>query len=262
MRRSFAALTMSCALATPPFGTQTATAQTAAAGRQETEILAGSIPPYVFEKNAGAAGATSSVGVLAELVKEMARRVGHSGHITYLPWARAQQMTRETKDGVPKLLIPLTRTQAREFQYKWVVSLLEDEAILVTIKGKEPLITSSDQARELPTGALLGSPQESLLRDLRFTKIEPGVDEETNARKLNAGRLKVWFVAKMVAPFLYKQAGFKSSELQYGIKLRTNDLYLGASPALPDSEAEKWRGAMRAMQDDGTYEKIVSKHRE
>ncbi len=252
MRRTLAAITILFATA-PALGEDVPTA------RPETEILAASIPPYVYEEPAGSG---NSMGVMTELVVAMAKRIGHSGKITYLPWARAQQVTRESKDGTPKLLLPLTRTQAREYQYKWVVSLLEDEAVLVTHKGKQPLITDIDQAKSLATGALLGSPQEAFLRDQRFAKIDAGVDEETNARKLNAGRLQVWFVARMVAPFLYKKAGFDPKDLQYGVKLRTNDLYLGASPALPDSEAEKWRGALRAMQEDGTYDKIVNAFRE
>lgn len=250
---------MLLAIATIHQWTSAARAEDKTSPSIETEILAAVIPPYLFEKDGPG---SASVGVISELVKEMARRIGHSGRITYVPWARAQQMTREARDGVPRLIIPLTRTEAREYQYKWVAPLLEDEALLVSVKGKTPLITSAEQAKGMPAGALLGSPQEALLRELNFTTVDAGVDEETNARKLNAGRLQVWFVARMVAPFLYKQAGFNASDLQYGVKLRTNDLYLGASPNLSDAEADRWRNALRAMQDDGTYEKIVSKYRD
>jgi polar amino acid transport system substrate-binding protein len=221
----------------------------------ETEIVASAIPPYVYlDKDV-------EKGVLVEIVQAMAKKVGHSGKITFLPWQRAQTLTRESRQSRPRLIIPLTRSKDREPHYQWIVKLLEDDAVLVTRKGVRPKITRAADAQPLRVGALLGSPLESELHDLKFVRVQAGVDEGVNAQKLYGGRIDVWFAARMVAPFVYKLKGYDPKELQMGASLRVNELYLAASPSLSATESKAWQTAFRDLQTSGAYEKIVAKYR-
>ena len=107
---------------------------------------------------------------------------------------------------------------------------------------------------------LLGSPLEAQLRRLGFKNIDPAVDEDTNAKKLNAGRIAVWHVARMVAPFVFKQQGFSPIDFEYSAGLEPNDLYLAGSKTFPPALAETWQKAMKKIKEDGSFARIVQKY--
>lgn len=222
--------------------------------RSETPIVTGQIPPYTFEDDGRPAG------VAIELVQAMAQRVGHSGKIRFVPWKRALAMA-EKRSGEPTLIIPLNRSPEREGRFTWVTRLLKDETTLITRKSGKPKLDDPVKGLDYTVGVLLGSPLEAELRAKGFRKIDVGVDEETNARKLNAGRVDAWFVAAMVAPFVYRRLGLPSDELVYGATLRVNDLHLGASKNMPVAVVKAWRDAMDAVVASGEYAQILNKYR-
>lgn len=219
----------------------------------ETEIVTGVIPPYTYQE------VGSQKGLIVEIVEAMSKVTGHSGRIKFLPWKRALMEVTDP-GGAPRLIIPLNRSPEREDKFLWVQELYVDKTVLVTKKGSQPKIEAVDQAVNLKTGVLLGSPLEAQLKRLGFREIEPTVDEETNARKLQFGRIAVWHVARLVAPFVFERHGFAVKDLEYGPGLDENDLYLGASKNLPPEQAENWRKAFQKIKEDGTLEKIVKKY--
>ena len=226
----------------------------ALAGGPEIEIVTGQIPPYSYEDQG------KPRGVAIELVEAMAALVGHSGKVTFLPWKRAVALTERVKDK-PRLIIPLNRSPERETKFAWVTRLLEDKTVLVTRKGgRRAKVERYEEAKAYTVGVLLGSPLETELRNKGFQNIDVGVDEETNARKLSLGRVDVWFVATMVAPFVYKRLGLPDAELEYGASLQVNDLHLGATSTLPVAELLKWRDAMETIRKNGTYDRILKSY--
>lgn len=218
----------------------------------EIEIVTGIIPPYTYQE------VGNQKGLVVEIVEAMAKVAGHSGRIKFLPWKRA--LLEVTDSSVPRMIIPLNRSPEREDKFFWIQELFVDKTVLITKRGVHPKIEKVEEALNIKTGVLLGSPLESQLRSLGFREIEPTVDEETNARKLNFGRIGVWHVAKLVAPFVFERHGFAVKDLQYGLGLDENDLYLGASKNFPPAQAEVWRKAYRKIKDDGTLDKIVAKY--
>lgn len=226
---------------------------TLAYGNQsEIEIVTGVIPPYTYLVN------EKPRGLVVEMVQAMAKHANHSGKIKFLPWKRALLEVETASE--PRLIIPLNRSPEREDQFFWVQEMYIDKTVLVTHKGFHPELEFIDQARRLKTGVLLGSPLETQLRRLNFVEIEATVDEETNARKLQAGRIAVWHVARLVAPFVFERHAFSPKNLQFGPSLDENDLYLGGSRNLPIEQAEIWREAFKKIKADGTYDAIVKKY--
>jgi polar amino acid transport system substrate-binding protein len=225
----------------------------ALAEKVDYPVLAASIPPYTTSNGADVGG------VVADVFREMAKRTGHSGRIELTSWNRAQQMVRSPQDGNPRFIVPLTRTPEREKLYQWIAPLLLDDALIVTLKGARPPITSRKQLAGVRTGALLGSPLEALLRAEGLGIVDAGTDEETNARKLGSGHIGAWFVARMVAPHVFKSEGFDPARHDYGIVLRRNDLYLAASPGMPAAEIKKWKQAFSAIKKDGTWKRITTR---
>ncbi len=222
----------------------------------EIEILTGVIPPYSFIEGG------KQKGLIVEIVEEMAKHAGHSGKIKFLPWKRAlQDVLDGGQEGLPsRMIIPLNRSEEREFKFTWIQEIYVDDTVFVTKKGIAPKIERAEQAVSLSTGVLLGSPLEAQLRRLGFKNIVAAVDEETNARKLNIGRIAVWHVARMVAPFVFIQQGFSPTDLEYSAGLDPNDLYLGGSKTFPPKVAEIWQAAMKKIRADGTYARIVQKY--
>lgn len=178
-----------------------------------------------------------------------------------MPWKRALKLAEEGADGKAALIVPLNRSPEREERFVWIVPLLSDETVLVTLAGTRPEVKSIEQARTWRVGVLLGSPLEAELKEKGFTNVDPGVDEETNARKLQAGRIDAWLVARMVAPFVFERHGFDAKKLIFGIAMRSNDLHLGATKGLPEAEAQRWRSAMVSLQKSGEYRKIIDRYK-
>jgi len=222
----------------------------------EIEILTAVIPPYTYTQDG------KQKGLIVEIVEAMAKHTGHSAKIKFLPWKRALQDVLDSgKNGIPlRMIIPLNRSEEREFKFTWIQELYVDDTVFVTKKGMSPKIERVEQAVSMSTGVLLGSPLEAQLRRLGFKHIDAAVDEETNARKLNVGRIAVWHVARMVAPYVFTQQGFSPAELEYSTGLEPNDLYLAGSKVFPAGIAEVWRAAFKKIKEDGTFAKIVQNY--
>ena len=223
-------------------------------GPQEYPVVATELPPYA-ELN----GKEPS-GVMIELVQAMAKKVGHSGKIDLISWNRAQKATTTNPDGIPRLILPLIRTAEREKKYQWVVPLMEDDAIIVTLKGKRPAITAKAQLAGLRVGVLDGSPLQPWLLSEKQVEIDPAPSQDVNAKKLYAGRIDAWFVVRMVGRFEFKSAGFDPNLLNEGISLRPLVLYLAASPNFPKTQIKAWQKAFESIKKDGTFKKIVARY--
>lgn len=218
-----------------------------------TPIVTAPIPPYSFTENG------QPRGVAVELVEALAKEAELDGKMSFMPWKRALKLAEEGGAG-PALILPLNRSADREERFLWVVPLLSDDTVLVTYGDQKPEVKSFEQALGWRVGVLAGSPLEAELKEKGFKHVDAGVDEETNARKLHAGRIDVWLVARMVAPFVFERQGFDPKKLVYGVAMRTNDLHLGATKTLPEAEVSKWRKALEALKQRGDYQKIVDRY--
>lgn len=220
----------------------------------EIQVYSGVIPPYSYLEG------DKPKGIAVELFQEMAKIVGHSGKIQFLPWKRAVK-TVEDAHAAPALVLPLNRSPEREKRFSWVTPLLKDDTALVTKKGVKPKLDDPKTARQWNVGVLLGSPLEVELKLNVFEKVTASTDEDTNAKMLHADRLDAWFVATMVAPFVYRRLGYDPKELEVGVKMQINDLHLGGTKNLPEAEAKKWRDAYQALEKSGKLEQLISAYR-
>ena len=132
----------------PPTGVQ---AQPRA---KELRLLAAELPPYTFQIPPASVAETPGVdqGLVYEVVSEMARRVGHTGLIEFLPWGEAQRIAR-TQPNIG--ILALTRTPERENQYRWLARIITDDLILVGGQGID--VASLDKVKDRPVGVLARS---------------------------------------------------------------------------------------------------------
>jgi polar amino acid transport system substrate-binding protein len=229
----------------------------APASAAELRLITAELPPYTFQIPPATVAEFPGPGqgVVQEVVTEMARRVGHSGSIEYMPWARAQQIAM-TEPNVG--ILSLTRSPEREDKYRWLAKIVGDDLVLVGGQGVDA--SSLDKVKNRPTGVLLRSGAEALLKEQGFTRIEASPEEWLNAKKMKERRIDAWLAPRLMVIYATQEVQGDLSALNIGQIVRPSDIYLAASKDLPDAEAARWEKAFASMQADGSYERILQKY--
>ncbi len=224
----------------------------------ELRLITAELPPYTFQVPPATVAEFPGPGhgLVQEVVEEMARRVGHSGSIEYMPWTRAQQIAM-TQPNIG--ILSLTRSPEREDKYRWLAKIVSDDLVLVGGQGVDA--SSLDKVKNRPTGVLLRSGAEALLREKGFTRIEAAPEEWLNAKKMKERRIDAWLAPRLMVIYATQEVQGELSALNFGEIVRPSEIYLAASKDLPDAEAARWEAAFAAMQADGTYERILQKYR-
>ena len=228
------------------------------ASAAELRLITAELPPYTFQVPPATVSEIPGPGqgLVQEVVEEMARRVGHSGSVEYMPWARAQQIAM-TQPNIG--ILSLTRSPEREDKYRWLAKVVTDDLVLVGGQGVDA--GSLDKVKNRPTGVLLRSGAEALLRDKGFTRIEPAPEEWLNAKKMKERRIDAWLAPRLMVIYATQEVQGDLATLNIGEIVRASDIYLAASKDLPDAEATRWERAFEAMKADGSYERILQKYR-
>ena len=225
----------------------------AASAQGELRLLAAELPPYTYQVPPASVAEEPGPGrgVIHDAVVEMARRVGHSGRIEYLPWYRAQEIA-QTEPNVG--LLAVTRSPEREDKYLWMVEVLSDDLVLVGAPGVD--VSDLSKVKDRPVGVLLSSGAEALVRGLGFSKVSPQREEWMNAKRLKDRRIDAWVAPRAMVIHAVREVRGNLDVLQFGQVIRVSGLYLAASKDLPQAEAGKWQAAFAAMQADGTLAAI------
>lgn len=224
---------------------------------KELRLLAAELPPYTFQVPPASVSETPGVdhGVVLEVVGEMARRIGHSGLVEFMPWGEAQRLA-QTQPNIG--ILALTRTPEREAHYRWLARIVTDDLILVGGQGID--VASLDRVRDRPVGVLARSGAEALLRERGFSRIKAQPEEWMNARLMQQRRIDAWLAPRLMVIHAMREVGGNLAALNFGEIVRPSEIYLAASKDLPDAEAEKWAKALAAMQADGSYQRIVDEY--
>lgn len=196
-------------------------------------------------------------GVAVELVREIARRVGHSGQIKVVPWARGYKDTQEISNTA---LFSTYRSAARESMFKWVGPLLVKEAVLYRKKGGVPRISSLDDAKKVGSiGAYINDSKEQFLKKNGFTNLDSSPDDLANPRKLVAGRIDLWISTSVQVNDTCKLAGVNPADIEPALVVLRQPMYLAFSIKTDDAVVDRWRKAFAEMEKDGTVQKIRQK---
>src|SRR3954454_2442049 len=224
--------------------------------KRELRLLAGELPPYSFhEPPPTVSDDGAPMGIVDEAVREMAGRVGQSGVIEYLPWALAQDLAMR---GPSVGILSLTRSPERETRYRWVQRILTDDLVLVGGAGVD--VSDLDRVRDRPTGVLLRSGAEALLRERGFARIQPAAEEWINATRLRDRRIEAWLAPRLMVIHAYREVGGDLTTLAIGQIVRSSEIWFAASPDVGEDEADRWRAAFHAMEVDGRFAAILARY--
>lgn len=218
---------------------------------EQIEVNSADLPPFSYKLN------ELQTGIAADMLMAAASKARVSLHFEYLPWARAQFDTQNSRN---KLIIPLTRIPERESSYRWLVELFQYQFILVS-KNREAAI-DLEQAKKFKIGVLRNNAAIPFLEKSGFTDIDLAPTEEINARKLNAGRIDYWVVADLAVHYIYRNAGFNPAELKFGLKLgEPQTIYLSGSKELDDPKIDLLQESLKQMKANGQLDDIVRQYK-
>ncbi|MBK8209691.1 MAG: transporter substrate-binding domain-containing protein [Rhodospirillales bacterium] len=228
-----------------------------AAHAAEMRLVAAELPPFTYHVPPPTVSEIGEPrGLVYELVREMARRIGHSGTIDFMGWTRAQELALiEPNIGI----LALTRSPEREPFYNWMVNIVTDDLVLVGGAGVD--VASVETVKDRPTGVLRTSGAEALLRELKFTRIEPASEEWVNAMKLRDRRIDAWLAPRLMVLFGWREIGGDAATLNIGRIVRPSPIYFAASRDVSQADAERWREAFAQVRADGTYDRILTTYR-
>ncbi len=223
---------------------------TPAAALAETDVFVGNIAPYSYPPEHG------ERGVLFELMHELALRTGLSGEVQIVPLGRELEFLRNNPDA----LGVLARVPDREVHYRWVAPLLRERVLLVTRADSPVDISTLRAARGLRLGVLLGGPAESVARRSGFEHVEATTSVGNNVRKLAAGRLDALLVMGGVAAAEEALPAGQSLSWREGAVIEYTDIYVAGNPGFAPASVRKWQAALKAMQRDGSYQRILGRY--
>jgi polar amino acid transport system substrate-binding protein len=231
-------------------------APTPAAAQQTLRLVTGELPPYAFHvPPPTVAEQGEAQGLVFDVVREVARRIGHPQGIEFMPWVRAQELAM-TRPGVG--ILALTRSPEREDRYAWVFNVVTDDLVLVGGTGVDA--SSLGPVRERPTGVLLRSGAEQLLREQGFTRIQPAPEEWINAQRLRDRLIDAWLAPRLMVLHAVREVGGDVATLNIGAVVRRSEIWFAASRGLPEAEIARWRRGFDELRADGTYDRILARY--
>ncbi|GLK90843.1 substrate-binding periplasmic protein [Pseudomonas turukhanskensis] len=195
-------------------------------------------------------------GLVGDAALEAIKRAGYQAVIKSEPWLRAQKNARE---GRNILLIPLSRTPAREEQYTWIATILPLPRAFFTFT--EPVQTFEQaRLRYQRIGVGIGTAQEEILRSqgFRADQIYSLQLGEKPIRLLELNRIDAWFTT--VPEGQYDWARSNSKALLRGPEMATTEMYLACSKACDEKLVTALRRSVAALRADGSIARIRARY--
>ena len=227
----------------------------------ELRLVTGELPPYCYHQPSPQVTAIGErlgepQGLVYDVVREMASRVGHSGRIDFMPWIRAQELAQKGPDvGI----LALTRSPEREALYRWVANIYTDDLLVVGGPGVD--VSALTNVKDRPIGVLRASGAEQLLQNLGFKRIEPRPEDWLNALELKDRHIDAWLAPRLMILYAYREVGGDASALNFGAIVRRSEIFLAMSKDVSDPVVAAWQQAFDQVKADGTFERILQKYR-
>ena len=201
-------------------------------------------------------------GIGGDVVTEALKAKKISFKMLWLPWKRAQQETQDNI-GKNKFILPLTRNKEREESYVWVGKLYDSSTAFISLK-KNKAVNNYKEANGVKLGVLLGSSYESSLMSVQNGIFKSEIDsvpsEETNAKKLESGKIGAWYTGTIGAFSIFKNLKIDGSQFQTGSPIEVEENYLATGKTTDAALVNKIRAAIDEFRKLPAYEKIVAKY--
>lgn len=196
-------------------------------------------------------------GFVTEILAEISKRAKLDFDIAQFPWKRALVDVETSKK--PMLIYPLIRSPQRENEYAWIVKAINDRMVFWSLVDG-PKIESLNDLKKYRIGVIRGSPFERQLMALKLPNIDVATDTGSNARKLVAKRIDLWFVTVNTAMDSFKNLQLNKNEFRVAYTLGRTGVYVAGNKDFPAATAEKIRVEFEKLKTEGWYGKLLEKY--
>jgi|28_taG_2_1085356.scaffolds.fasta_scaffold00038_114 polar amino acid transport system substrate-binding protein len=145
-------------------------------------LLTEEYPPFNYTENG------EIVGSATEMVQEAMEAAGVSYTLVSLPWARAFATAQKDPDTC---VFTTNITEKRRPLFKWISPLVSNQMVLVARADNPVTINSLDDARAYSIGTYKDDVAETHMKDAGMNIVSTS-NEESNIKKLKAGRIDLW----------------------------------------------------------------------
>ncbi len=212
-------------------------------------------PPVSFSANGRAEGMAS------ELVRELLKRLGESGEISVVPWARGYHTVQQTPNTA---LFATIRNAEREPLFQWVGPILLAQDSFYALKNSGiQLHDLTDVAKAGPVAVPRDWFSYQELRNLGLTNLLGVTEPEQMFKMLKRGRVKL-IVADNLSFYSTGDAAqqvdyLTASDVEVALPYRASLGYITFWPGTDPAVIQRWQRELDAMKADGSFSSIYQR---
>lgn len=200
-------------------------------------------------------------GIAIEILNE-ATKYGAPSFVFDLniPWKRAQYNLEKATANDLVAIIPFSRTEARERNFKWVAELIKTQYRFYSY-GRISPIKSIDEIKDKRVGVVFGHAIISVLEKLGLQKIDSGAENaDKNITKLIHNRFDTIADSDIICLYTWKKFGKDKNDLQVGPAIGDpTSVCIATGLNFPDDTAKNISDAIDLMRKNGSLQKIFDK---
>ena len=225
------------------------------AGAQEavTLVTGDAFAPLMWNDNG------TPRGVAIEIGKAILEKAGYKVTVQSLPWSRCQELAENNGAFIPGF----SKTDERLKKFLYSEITMYDEVVIVTKKGKEFPFNKPEDLKGKKIGHARGSsfgPEFEELKKSFTAEVDDG--DTLRLKKILAGRIDggIFSLGSAGVSYVVKMAGHSMDEftvLPRVIAKDPNFIATGMKTKDAAKKIEKINAAIKALQQDGTIEKIT-----
>lgn len=222
-------------------------------GAQKLSIYAEDDHPLQFIDESG-----KVTGFVADVVKEIQRRVKNNDPIQIVPWSRGLNKL----DNDPNtLLFSMAKTQERTSKYQWVGPIFSTNYGFYVNKNSPVIITSLEDAKNI---GLIGVYREDII-DSTLTKegfhnLDRANSNISNFKKLMINRIAAYVDSPMGVKNIALKAGYSVEDVRLAYVFKKSDLYIAVSNKTNSNIVKKWNNALEEMKKDKSLSNLLKKY--
>lgn len=214
------------------------------------KIATSEYPPYMGQD-------LPQGGMLVAVATEAFRRSGYELKVTFLPWARTMD---SAKSGALEGVLGIWHSDEREQWFVYSKPLPGTEVGFYKRSDSQISYRSLSELKPYTIGTVRGYANPSAFNAANL-RIDEVVDDETNLRKLGAGRIDLALIDKGVARYLIasKPDNFKGKLVWIEPAVEKQPLYIALSKKTADLDKKlaAFNKGLQSMEKDGTLTKMV-----
>jgi polar amino acid transport system substrate-binding protein len=191
-------------------------------------------------------------GIASEIAERMLQMAGLTDYrMALYPWARAYDMALLQANV---LIYPISRTPARERQFKWVGEMARITPRFYKLRRERSVLVGTlDDARNYTIGVIRDDVRQAYLQARGFTRMVVSASNAENFRKLLNHQVQLIALPEPEVRQQCAQAGIDFAEVEsvYRLDEMADGVYFAYSLATPDDVVQSSRAAFERLKAEG-----------